>query len=167
MAHTQYNWVDPGLPPYAQFVPGQPLKHGLALSAAMAEAPWAAVALHRLLSITGFVHLRLAIMVTTEVDSAAEGFVFHGVGIAGNTNLYYTNADAEAVLVEGAILNKGGAPTQYLTPTSDSIWEGVVGHDIFYEIKTEIATSGQMLFIAHWAPVTPDGLVVIANGAAS
>jgi len=167
MAHITHKWTDPGIPDYAQFVAGQPLKHGLSLLADMALGPWNAAAKHRLLHVVGFVHLRLAIMVTESLDSAGGAFVFEGVGPSSNTDLYYTNASPQITLQTGAILQKNGLPTPYLTPTSDAVWEGVVGHDVFYEITGAAGSDGQMLFVAYWTAVAPGSRVDLGDGASS
>jgi len=155
---------------YSQMISGAELDNVLELRADMSATPWYEKALHRLLDITGVVHLRIPIYIAADVVSTTEDIVFEGLGTATDTDAYYTGATAETNLVAGNILDKDSAtPVTVLTPTTSAVWEGIVAHDIFYELTgtDDNTDSGTIVFTVFWSPVTSDGVVRLGDGAAS
>jgi hypothetical protein len=120
------------------------------------------VASHEILTVTGFVRLRIAAVCT--VDVAGAGSI--QLGFEGATDAIIA-VTAGTDLDAGEIWNDATPTTAYATHALTVFDYEINGLDVGYEVTVDTLTGGNVTFYYWWEPLNSTGNVVAANGTAA
>ena len=137
----------------------------LSVTADLSEATWNTVATHEVFTVTGLVRLRIIAEVTTTGDDTSGDTATIQLGTETTTNAFIASTQVDD-LAEGELWYDA-TPTTKVDAFATVLQDYVVnGDDVGFEIGTEAATAGVIVFHCWWEPLNSTGNVVAGDGSA-